>query len=178
MKLLCFGDSNTYGYDPRSYLGDRYPANIRWVNRLAANTDWTIINGGQNGRMIPSSANGLPPADCCIIMLGTNDLLQGYTAEETSRRMEIFLQSAKPMFRKILLIAPPHMKYGIWVTEEDLITESMHLSSLYQELTQKMDICFADASQWNIDLTYDGVHFSEKGHLRFYEKIKTVLELF
>ena len=24
MNVICFGDSNTYGYDPRSYLGGRY----------------------------------------------------------------------------------------------------------------------------------------------------------
>ena len=29
-RLLCYGDSNTYGYDPRSYLGGRYPDSIRW----------------------------------------------------------------------------------------------------------------------------------------------------
>lgn len=26
MRVMCLGDSNTYGYDPRSYLGGRYPA--------------------------------------------------------------------------------------------------------------------------------------------------------
>ena len=26
MKVICFGDSNTYGYDPRGYLGGRYEA--------------------------------------------------------------------------------------------------------------------------------------------------------
>ena len=25
-RILCFGDSNTYGYDPRSYFGSQYPA--------------------------------------------------------------------------------------------------------------------------------------------------------
>ena len=24
MNVICFGDSNTYGYDPRSYLGGCY----------------------------------------------------------------------------------------------------------------------------------------------------------
>ena len=28
MTLLCYGDSNTYGFDPRSYFGGRYPAEI------------------------------------------------------------------------------------------------------------------------------------------------------
>ena len=29
MKIICFGDSNTWGYDPRSYLGERYPKDVR-----------------------------------------------------------------------------------------------------------------------------------------------------
>lgn len=35
MTLLCYGDSNTYGFDPRSYFGGRYPAEVRWTHRLA-----------------------------------------------------------------------------------------------------------------------------------------------
>lgn len=31
MKVICFGDSNTYGYNPRTWLGGRYDANSRWV---------------------------------------------------------------------------------------------------------------------------------------------------
>ena len=39
MQILCFGDSNTYGFAPRSYLGDRYPAEVsarmeRFLGRL------------------------------------------------------------------------------------------------------------------------------------------------
>ena len=26
MKVICYGDSNTYGYDPRGWLGGRYDA--------------------------------------------------------------------------------------------------------------------------------------------------------
>ena len=32
-RVLCFGDSNTYGYDPRSFFGGRYPG--RWTDLLA-----------------------------------------------------------------------------------------------------------------------------------------------
>ena len=32
MNVICFGDSNTYGYDPRSYLGGRYDPDSRWVD--------------------------------------------------------------------------------------------------------------------------------------------------
>ena len=36
MKLACLGDSNTWGYDGRSYWGERFPREVRWTGRLAA----------------------------------------------------------------------------------------------------------------------------------------------
>lgn len=33
MKLWCFGDSNTYGYDPSGFFGGRYAAS--WPELLA-----------------------------------------------------------------------------------------------------------------------------------------------
>ena len=50
MNIICFGDSNTYGYDPRSYLGDRYDPDSRWVDILATKTGWTVRNLGTAGR--------------------------------------------------------------------------------------------------------------------------------
>ena len=35
MRMLCYGDSNTYGYDPRGFVGDRYQKESRWVDILA-----------------------------------------------------------------------------------------------------------------------------------------------
>ena len=43
MKILCFGASNTYGYDPRSYFGSQYPAQYRWVDLLAEKLNCTAI---------------------------------------------------------------------------------------------------------------------------------------
>ena len=34
MRLLCYGDSNTYGCDPRSPRGGRYPIQVPWTGRL------------------------------------------------------------------------------------------------------------------------------------------------
>ena len=46
MNVICFGDSNTYGYDPRGYFGGRYDAGSRWVDILAEETGWTVCNMG------------------------------------------------------------------------------------------------------------------------------------
>ena len=42
MNVICFGDSNTYGYDPRSYLGGRYAADSRWVDIPVSYTHLTL----------------------------------------------------------------------------------------------------------------------------------------
>ena len=176
MKVLCYGDSNTYGYDPRGFFGDRYPKESRWVDILAQRTGWQIQNEGQNGREIPSRpfqyqrtgellAQLVP--DVFVIMLGTNDLLRGYSAEETCSRMEAFLRHIQPGCGQLLLIAPPPMKRGAWVTEESLIAESAKLAEAYQALSQKQGIFFADAKKWNVQLAFDGVHFTEEGHRAF-----------
>ena len=51
MKLWCFGDSNTYGYDPCGFFGGRYA--VPWPALLAEKTGFQVINDGKNGRMIP-----------------------------------------------------------------------------------------------------------------------------
>ena len=52
--LFCLGDSNTYGYDPRSFFGDRYDRNDRWTGILDTMSEWNIFNAGANGRSIPT----------------------------------------------------------------------------------------------------------------------------
>ena len=113
MNVICFGNSNTYGYDPRSYLGGRYDADIRWVDILAAKTGWTVRNMGENGREIPTSAPDFPAdTDLLIVMIGTNDLLQGRSPGQAAERLERFLSGIFLERSKLLLIAPPPVQRG------------------------------------------------------------------
>ena len=32
--IICYGDSNTYGYDPCTLMGDQYPEQNRWTGIL------------------------------------------------------------------------------------------------------------------------------------------------
>ena len=185
MRILCFGDSNTYGYDSRSYFGGRYPAEDRWVDILAQKTGYDILNEGQNGREIPRRAYELSafrlilsesqPIDLLIIMLGSNDLLQGAKPIEAAARMEAFLNQIPLDRDQILLIAPPPMKRGEWVTSDRLAAASVDLTNHYQTIARRMGIRFANAGWWDIDLVFDGVHFSEAGHRAFAEGLFNVL---
>ena len=178
--ILCYGDSNTYGYDPRSYLGGRYPKDVRWTGKLET-AGWEIINQGENGRSIPrldseieAVARAVQEAkpEVLTVMLGSNDLLQrpGLTAEVCGQRMERFLSALLaevPAGLKVLLIAPPPMEPGVWVPDPALIWESHRLADCYVTLAKRLGIFFADAGKWDVELTFDGVHFSEAGQRAF-----------
>ena len=183
MKLWCFGDSNTYGYDPRGFFGGRYAA--PWPAILAEKTGFEVINDGKNGRMIPTGGYELNvfrrdvencEADLLIVMLGTNDLLEGAKAAEAAARMEALLTGcAVP---PTLLVSPPPMKRGAWVPDDGLVEESKALSRHYRALADRLGLQYADAGEWDIELVFDGVHFAEEGHARFAEGLALRLEGF
>ena len=181
VRIVCFGDSNTYGYDPRGYFGDRYDAGDRWVDLLAKQTNHEIINAGANGREIPRNPyvlrllNEHAPVDIFLVMLGTNDLLQGTTAKEAAARMEAFLNQLFPHCKHFLLVAPPPMKRGAWVPTDELVSESIHLAEEYKFLAEKLNIPFIDTRHWIIELTFDGVHFTEEGHHSFAKHLMEVI---
>ena len=177
MKVICFGDSNTYGYDPNSYLGGRYDPDSRWVDILATKTGWIVRNLGENGREIPSTAPNFPAdTDLLIVMLGTNDLLQSRSPEQAAERLEQFLSGISLDRSKILVIAPPPVKWGAWVPSQQLIDDSRTFARLCQTLTEQLGIRFADAGKWDIPLAYDGVHFTEQGHRAFAAGLLEVLK--
>ena len=172
MKVICFGDSNTFGYDPRGYLGGRYGADSRWTDILAAETGWIICNMGQNGREIPSCAPGFPAdTDLLILMLGTNDLLQGRSPGQAAERLAHFLGGISLDPNKILLIAPPPVAPGEWVLSPQLTDHSHTFARLCQALAKQRGIRFADAGRWDIPLAYAGVHFTAQGHKTFARRL-------
>ena len=203
MKILCIGDSNTYGYDPRSYLGSRYPEEVRWTDRLKAagaglvgadgaglvgadgagvfksegTGEWDVVNAGMNG-MTAARARAsfagrirMEDPDLVIVMLGTNDILVGYDPEETAERIDVLVKSIKSTGKQVLLIAPANLKLGEWVPSEGFIGEIQYLGELLEDVAEDNDCYFANAGKWDIELTYDGVHFAEEGHITFADKL-------
>ena len=180
-RILCIGDSNTYGYDPRSYFGSQYPDDVRWTG-LLEQAGWKVFNCGQNGLSIPEEIEfpvirrlirSRLPVDTITVMLGSNDLLGGATAEETVRCMERFLPCViqEAPDTKVFMICPPVMQKGEWVRSGLTIRESVKLAELYRGLAKRLGIEYADSGEWEIELTCDGVHFSQAGHAVFAKKL-------
>ena len=164
MRILCLGDSNTYGYDPRGFWGGRYGPEVRWPDLLAAKTGWNVVNEGVSGQCVPCALPAdLSDAGCILVMLGTNDLLQGDTPGEIAERMKAFLKQLLPLCPHPVLIAPPPMVSGEWVQDEELIRDSRHLAELYETLCERLGIRFLNAGAWGVPLSFDGVHFTQEG---------------
>ena len=176
MKIICFGDSNTFGYDARALMDDRYPPECRWVDILKKRSGWNVINQGLNGREIPPcSVHVAADTDLLIIMLGTNDLLQGNDSSTVAKKMERFLCSLQFPAEKILLVSPVPMKLGAWVPDSSVVKYSEELSRHYQSIAGKFGTRFVDAGQWAVALTYDGIHYTEDGQIAFAEGLYTYI---
>ncbi|MCR4567683.1 MAG: hypothetical protein K5769_06505 [Pseudobutyrivibrio sp.] len=184
-KLILFGDSNTYGYDPRGLLGGRYPEEARWatmVRKVLADS-YQVIEEGMNGRQLPDVSYGyfsnmlagLDADDTVVMMLGTNDVLltNNPNASQAANKMAQVLDYVKDNFKgRFIIIAPPYIE----ASEPDLQIykeASVEMNRLFMELAEKYGIVAFDASTWNIPMGYDGVHFSIEGHKRFAEMLLT-----
>ncbi len=107
--ILCYGDSNTWGFDPATRL--RYPEEVRWpgVLQREIGEGYRVIAEGLNARTtvwddpLEEGRNGktylLPcllshrPIDLVVLMLGTNDLKMRFsvTAVEIGRGIGVLL---------------------------------------------------------------------------------------
>ena len=94
-RILCYGDSNTWGFNSAPILDGRLPErfdeNTRWTSLLQKKlgSDYRVFEGGYNGRTtvftdptldccngfeyLPVVFGTCDPLDLVIIMLGTND---------------------------------------------------------------------------------------------------------
>lgn len=135
LRVLCFGDSNTWGYISGSHH-ERYSTDKRWTGILQdlLGTDYEIIEEGLNSRTIESSDNRpgkegrsasdyiLPcldthdPLDLIIVLLGTNELKLSYnlSAGQIADMMEAFILKVagrpsqyREIKPKILIVSPP-----------------------------------------------------------------------
>lgn len=197
MKILCFGDSNTFGHVPG---GNRYKKRVRWPGRLQKllGEAHQVIEEGVCGRTNAFEDKFLPgrcglydigtdmelyaPVDLLIVMLGTNDCKTQFHASpaEIADGLENVLKkagtSAENPFRT-LIIAPAALKE--LVSEGDFGAEfdsasvetSKALAGEFKKLSQKYDAFFLDASEVTEVSDVDGVHLDEEGHRALAEAV-------
>ena len=190
-RVLCYGDSNTWGWPPGG--GYRYPKSQRWpgVLQLGLGGGFEIIELGQPGRLLKFGSTTveeehaplleLLQRDCdidlVIIMLGTNDIISrpeqspGQITEDlrdiirSILEMDLLKGSVAPI---VLLIAPPLLEN----TEQDrfggfddiAVEKSSALRVCYKKLADELGCAFFDASDVIYASPLDGVHLEADAH--------------
>lgn len=119
-RILCYGDSNTWGYDPANKdpltgKSARYDEHTRWtgVMKDLLGEDYYVYEAGLSGRTtvfddpVMPTRNGArdfemvlqmcDPVDCVILALGTNDMKDQFQASAliVAKAMERLLHVCK-----------------------------------------------------------------------------------
>lgn len=196
-KVLCFGDSNTYGFVPEKCT--RYDKNTRWTGVLQAlcGSDFSIIEAGCNNRTAfvdnPAGAEQtgykiLPEYftkdyfDIVVLAIGINDLQLFFrpTLEEFEQGIEKLIKITKDLSpnAKIILVCPSKLdlagiKSGVFSFQFDEISveKSYHLPQIYKKLAEKHACKLVDLNEIAKVSPLDGLHFSAESHKTIAENL-------
>lgn len=199
-QILCFGDSNTWGYNGEN--GERFPWNVRWTGLLqekfAENrTDVRIIEEGLVGRttvfedplrdgrkgtaLFPTILETHAPVDVIVLMLGTNDCKTIFKASAKLIGAGIvrLLEQAKRLApeAEILLVSPIELGADVWKEEFDpefslsSVTVSKALASEYADIAGKYGCTYLDAASVAVPGAADQEHMDAASHGRLAEAI-------
>jgi lysophospholipase L1-like esterase len=199
-RILCYGDSNTWGYDPVTQ--DRFDGETRWPRVLGQTLggDYEVIEEGLGGRTtvwddpIEGYKNGreylIPcleshrPLDLVVILLGTNDLKKRFSlsAHDIAQGAGVLVrvvqecQSGREgLGPQVLLLAPPPT---VALTEYAEIFEgagrkSRKFPEHYGRVAKELGCAYLDTSTVIVSSPLDGVHF-EGRELRKLGKVVAV----
>lgn len=197
-KVLCYGDSNTYGYIPEN--GQRYSEDKRWsgiLKQYLSKDGIEIIEDGVVGRtteyedvrrpgrnglaILPTSLKLSGPIDYLVLMLGTNDCktVYGLEPEEIGKGIEKNINLAKEKYPdiKILLVSPIHLGEEVWKENfdpefnEHSVEVSKGLARVYKDIADEYDLDYLDASAIASPSPADQEHLTIDGHRRLSEEI-------
>ena len=174
IRILCFGDSLTWGYHPVKRI--RYGEEERWTGILQEllGEKYKVIEEGQNSRTIATEdptegeKNGLAyilpclesqrPLDLMILMLGTNDMKRkyGYSAEDIAGEMERFLEKVWVYNHFHLADAMKILMIGPEFTQVVIKTEkaASQLKWIRSEKITKLDEAYRRAEQEKYDAAF------------------------
>lgn len=197
-QILCFGDSNTWGYDGESRK--RLPWGVRWTSLLQEKLnkeEYRVIEEGLCGRttvfedplrdgrkgtaLLPTLLETHAQVDVITLMLGTNDCktVFGASADVIGKgitRLLDQIQEYAPK-AKVLLMSPIYLGEKVWqegydqeFSRESVIV-SRNLQSVYEKIAAERHISFLPAASYVHCCDADQEHLNAVGHKKFAEVV-------
>jgi lysophospholipase L1-like esterase len=196
--ILCFGDSNTWGYEPAT--GNRFPEDVRWPGVLARElgVGFRVIEEALNGRTtvredpVEEYKNGKgylrpcleshAPLDLVIVALGVNDLKARFfaSASDAADGAGVLASSAQRSgvgpdgnSPAVLLVAPPPVGRLTELAQMFAGAEekSKEFSRQYRRVAQKNGCMLLDAGEVVRASDRDGLHLEAAEHRKLGEAV-------
>jgi lysophospholipase L1-like esterase len=193
-RILCFGDSNTWGYNGETC--ERFDENTRWTAVLAKSLGekYTVIEEGQNGRTtvwddpVECDKNGLKylppcleshaPLDMVIIMLGTNDLKNRFNVGPCEIAISVAQLAAaakSPKYGRegrapaVILLSPIHIgaiekSRFSYMFDRSCAEKSKQFAPFYKQIADEAGCLFYDAATVAGPDESDYLHMDPGGH--------------
>lgn len=204
MRILCIGDSNTWGYNPLNGL--RFEK--RWTKILAElMPENEIVEEGLNGRTLLSvdpvikercGITGLKmllmshkPIDCVVVMLGTNELKKffpanaEYIAEGVREFIKTILEPTlweRFYIPKLLIVSPvligeELVKHGdvLGDFDENSVIQSKRMAEAISAVCSEFHVEFMNAADYAKASLVDNVHMDEENHGKLAEAMNAKL---
>lgn len=202
-KILCYGDSNTYGYIPveRGW----YAPDIRWTGRLAKllGQEYFVIEEGLNSRTtvlddpLADGKNGLTalipcledhfPVEAVILILGSNDMKVRFqvTAADAVKGVAILIDTIRAYAEQkntaspvIILVSQPHIaRQAIDGSfDERSVVESGKFSKYYAQTAKEKNCIFFDAAAHISPSEGDGLHLMPDAHAILAEEFYKIIQ--
>lgn len=196
-RIVCFGDSNTWGYDATTK--GRYEDDVRWTQRLGVllGNEYMVMEEGLPGRTsvfedpLNEGLCGLTaltptlqthsPLDLLVVMLGTNDCKERFSANAQNiadgvqrsifkaKRLDVWRQEPR-----ILLVAPIIMDPRVYSIERicnemgaGSVEKSRALPVLLEKAAQNTQSEFMDCNPYVTPGSGDYMHFSAESNEPF-----------
>ena len=195
-RILCFGDSNTFGFNPKD--GSRYSTNERWSGILKENVknSYEVIEAGCNNRTAfynnPSGKeqSGLKVFSgylnkynphIVILAIGINDLQFQYnsSSQDIETGLEKYLNLIND--KKFILLIPSIIEKNILKSffaqmfDETSIEKSKELHNIYKNFAIKNNLIYIDLNKIVKPSSIDGLHYDIEMHKIIAKAILKVL---
>lgn len=183
--ILCFGDSNTWGYVPGSE-GERFPWETRWpgVLQRELGDGYRVIEEGLNGRTtmldnpLQPYRNGrdylMPcleshrPLDLVVVFLGTNDLSDRYGLPpiDIARGAATLAQLARQSEGnpQALLLGLPRLGANLDESMAGAAVKARELPRCFRIAAAEAGVRLLDLSEHAAYTDLDGIHLDADGH--------------
>lgn len=190
--VLCYGDSNTWGYNP-NILHIRYSKNVRYpmvLQELLGN-DYTVYEEGLCARTIFNDDrerigeyNGSKhfegcfkshlPIDYLVIMLGSNDMKDQFNCDSAlaaQKLNELYIEKVRKISpnTQIIIVSPKSIQSTTFHGFNGAYNKSKNINEDYFKLAKDTNCLFI--SNEILEVGKDGLHLTEKAHRNLANKI-------